>query len=339
MNNPLNKPSIREAGRSREARIDKVRYQDVISKIQEILKTISGDIRGKASVALFGTVIISPNNYLVHLQPVKGGHLEIPGPRDPMAAMYEKRQFCELPPFSFPDELRDEPFSSDGGFGTPAACPPPQLVDGKFIIESSSDCVTYPFYGMAFNLRGQTAIAFNPGQYPPDMELLEGILWVKDFRNETPSNLAKINVKGLDHRASIKPTAETGVDFTDDKQVRVFSTLGKTIVEVDYLALPTEMQEKDDIIFLLADPDGPGEEKDAGDSGTEMCIQDASQVNSPAVDEQARAENVPLTATGGCSHSPDAKSFGPEGTLKGTLTLGFLFILGRRKNGRTKKQK
>lgn len=328
-----------ENPKHREARIDRIVYRHLTEKIQEILRGISSDIRGKAKVALFGTVIISPSNYFAHLQQDKNGMLEVSQPEEAVNAENKVRQFCELPPFTFPGnmELRDGDLP-DGGIGTPAACPPPQLVEGKFIIESSSDCVTYPFYGMAFNLRGQTRLALNMSQYPPDMELLEGILWIKDFRSETAANLANVKVSGVDHKANIKPSAETGVDFSDNSQVRVFSTIGKTIVEVDYLPHPTEMKEKDDIIFLLADPEMP----DASDneaSGTEMCVPDADGQGSPAAGTPDSQKNLRSSTAPGCSYSPDAHNFNNEAALKGTLTLGFLFILGQRKRAKTKKKK
>ncbi len=309
---------------SREARIDKVLYRELTGKIQEMLKGISRDIRGKARVALFGTVIISPTNYLSHLQ---------------HSASDQDLFFRRLPPFTFPGELEfkdgDLP---DAAVGTPSACPPPQLVDGRFIIESSSDCVTYPFYGMAFNLRGQTKLALNLGQYPPDMELLGGILWIKDFRSETAANLANVKVDGEDHGARIRPSAETGVDFTDKSQVRVFSTIGKTIVEVDYLPHPTEMQEKEDIIFLLANPEMPDASADDA-SGTAVCVQDAAQENLPAGGMKEDARNQQRMAGTGCSYSPDTHNFNAEAALKGTLTLGFLFILGQRKKAQKKRRR
>ena len=312
--------------------IEKRLLTAIILKIQQALNSLRAEVRGKAKVALFGTIAISPTNHFDRLAHV-GNHLEISQPqRDLMQADNQNFGFH---PFNIDVDAADrKPMDTSGGM--PSGCPPMKLVDGRVFIESHNDCITCPFKGLAFDLRGETTIAFPPEQFPPDIELLTGELWVQDYRSESAiHNLANIKINGPDHTANVKPTRETGLKYTDQQGVSVFSKIGDTWVQIDYIPGDQKLVEKDYLYYLLIDENDSGatcdQPADAGAGGGNSTgsgaggeIKDASAVGAePPVNEIAGG-------TASCNTSGAGFNGRTEHNLEGALTLGFLVILGTR---------
>jgi hypothetical protein len=313
----------------------------IILKIQQTLNSLRSEVRGKAKVALFGTIVISPGNHFDKLTEV-GNHREIAQPqRDLMQAEY--RDFGFHPFIIDVDAADQKPMDTSGGM--PSGCPPMKIVDGRVFIESHSDCITCPFKGLAFDLRGETTIAFPPEQFPPDIELLGGELWVQDYRSESAiHNLANIKINGPDHIANVKPTRETGLKYTDGQGVSVFSKIGDTWVRIDYIPGDQKLVEKDFLYYLLvndidAGADGevciPADDAGAGEGSGSVSGAGGEVKDASAVGAEPLAVKEIAGGTASCSASPAGFSGLTGHNLEGALTLGFLVILGTRgKNGK-----